>query len=123
MQLKKSDVRIFKGIPVGKGLREDIKYLDYSKFLEVREFYEKYKDKDADFFWEEEKEIFNNVYLKYLECRYEKLFPELVINLFHDWLFSYCFKDGLKSEPFEKPKTGKKAMLPNEWMKNHKLEG
>jgi hypothetical protein len=68
-------------------------------------FYEKYKDKDADFFWEEQKEIFNNVYLKYLEGRYEKLFPELVMNLFHDWLFHFCF-DEIEEKKVETPSCG-----------------
>jgi hypothetical protein len=70
-------------------------WLDYSKFQQVVAFYEKYKDNPYEF---------------------EKDFPDLVkgkhhilwtnthnyesaderYNDFNDWLFSYCFKDGLK---------------------------
>lgn len=68
MQLTKDDLT-----------RLDQTYLDYSKFQQVVAFYEKYKDKD----W----------------C--EELTPlwinrKLTERNWNDWLFNYCFKDGLK---------------------------
>ena len=54
-------------------------YLNYPKFLEVIAFYEKYKDKD----WCEE-----------LEPLWRH--RDITIRNWNDWLFSYCFKDGLK---------------------------
>jgi hypothetical protein len=53
--------------------------IDYDKFQQVVEFYEKYKDKD----WCEE-----------LEPLWRH--RDITIRNWNDWLFSYCFKDGLK---------------------------
>jgi len=58
---------------------EKIVGIDFSKFQQVVEFYEKYKDKD----WCEE-----------LEPLWRH--RDLTIRNWNDWLFSYCFKDGLK---------------------------
>ena len=58
---------------------EKIVGIDFSKFQQVVEFYEKYKDKD----WCEE-----------LEPLWRH--RDITIRNWNDWLFSYCFKDGLK---------------------------
>lgn len=66
---------------------EDIKVIDFSKFLEVRDFYEKYKE-SSDKLKRDYPEIF------------EQFWKSLGIYgsgiSLRDWLFSYCFKDGLK---------------------------
>jgi hypothetical protein len=87
MQLTKDDVTDF----TMKG-RE---WLDYSKFQQVVEFYEKYKITEGQdnpgflLFRDEQPEI----YKKYNEDRIKQPFGKLHYN---NWLFSYCFLEGLK---------------------------
>ena len=79
MQLTKTDVSIC----------QDEIVINYSKFQEVRDFYEKYcfqpeslKKDNPDIFklWEHDKGV----------DEHEEM------DFYNDWLFSYCFKDGLK---------------------------
>jgi hypothetical protein len=74
MQLTKSDVEW-----EWDDMIPERQVIDYDKFQQVVEFYEKYKDKD----WCEE-----------LEPLWRH--RDLTIRNWNDWLFSYCFKDGLK---------------------------
>lgn len=62
-----------------------IKKLDFSKFLEVRKFYEKYKNHQHAFQIE-------------FEDLYEQFREEEIKNdiYFYDWLFFHCFVEGLK---------------------------
>jgi hypothetical protein len=80
MQLTKDDVKTDLDI---KENYDDYgfstKYLDLSKFLKVRKFYEDYKDKD---------------WCEALEPLWRH--RDMTIRNWNDWLFNYCFKDRLK---------------------------
>ena len=77
----------------GTGKIEKIS-LDFSKFLEVREFYEKYESDDIYLedehpeiyqLWKQSKEFVNHG-SNPIRHGYD----------YNHWLFHYCFKDGLK---------------------------
>lgn len=85
MQLTKDDVIDFSN---KSGIETDV-FLDFSKFLEVRKFYEKYKDKPK--LLEVDKPGIYDTYVHFLpvgkmyyDCRYR------------DWLFNHCFVEGLR---------------------------
>ena len=105
MQLTKDDVmdtKVVYGYDNGK-------YLDFSKFQQVIEFYEKYKD-DEMLLASRQPEIYKLWYRdnirKVLYENYERMTHEKAVdcnesynrllNGFKNWLFSYCFKEGLK---------------------------
>jgi len=89
MQLTKDDIKDYNR---GEQSFEE-KVLDFSKFQQVVEFYGKYKDK-PDLFEKEQKLLYDIWYKQY--CYWiQKQQPYNAIRL-KDWLFSYCFKDGLK---------------------------
>jgi len=93
MQLTKDDVKtgskIFQEIAdndanIGDEISKQ-KHLDFSKFQQVVEFYEKYKN--------------DNVGLENDYPETYKLFPFLYSHDeddYKDWLFKYCFVEGLK---------------------------
>ncbi|MBE3114798.1 MAG: hypothetical protein IMZ59_04685 [Actinobacteria bacterium] len=58
-----------------------IKKIDFSKFLEVRKFYEEHKDSVKTVI-RDHSELFE----KYMKT----------VRSWDDWLYDYCFKDGLK---------------------------
>lgn len=96
MQLTKDDVKEFEyDVPNTYLIELKKKFLDYSKFQRVVEFYEKYKitvgQDNPGFllFIDEQPEL----YKKYNEERMKLSFGKLHYN---NWLFKYCFKDGLK---------------------------
>ena len=80
MQLTKDDVTTM-------GTTRRVRFLDFSKFLEVRKFYEKYKE-SSDKLKRDYPEIF------------EQFWESLGIYgsgvSLKDWLFFYCFVEGLK---------------------------
>ena len=89
MQLTKDDIEnttIYRDGQIRKG-----KGIDFSKFQQVVEFYEKYK-KSSMKLYDDYPELFER-YAK------ETKFTKDENKLYHEyqyWLFSYCFKDGLK---------------------------
>lgn len=80
MQLTKDDVDIHRDVYNPKSVNRE--YLDYSKFQQVVEFYEKYKNERFAF-----KEKYPEEYKEFESSRY---------SFFDLWLFSYCFKLGLQ---------------------------
>jgi hypothetical protein len=71
-------------------------YLNYSKFLEVRAFYEKHKDEEGYQLFKKEKDIIPEClsFMKYIR---DKITTRgWNIKDWNDWLFSYCFIEGLK---------------------------
>jgi hypothetical protein len=85
MQLTKDDVVTFVN---DKG--EKVSVIDFSKFQQVVEFYEKYKGNPMLFCKECDIYFMENTHEWY------KLKQSIGNDEFDDWLFSYCFKDGLK---------------------------
>lgn len=78
--------------------------LDFSKFLEVREFYEKYKDSfnaftnSKDSQTSEGKKIVK-LFLDFIETKEgseREYSGRAYAKYWKDWLFSHCFVDGLK---------------------------
>jgi len=111
MQLTKDDVtteyEIFKLQAEDKLRNKDIFKLDFWKFQKVVAFYEKYRGSPEYF----ANDFPDNEWWKQNETKYRKLNTTSVpsrdfyeghyklrclIEEFNDWLFSYCFKDGLK---------------------------
>ena len=82
MQLTKDDV--------SKDQEDGMKVIDLSKFQQVVEFYEKYKDYTID---HEDKE---RVKLMKLWNESKEWDEDPSTGGYTNWLFSYCFKDGLK---------------------------
>ena len=85
MQLTKDDF-----ITTRTGLITGIKY---SKFKQVVEFYEKYKElryKDANSKDKTRYELLN------LWTKSEEWEEDPSTDCYRNWLFNYCFKDGLK---------------------------
>lgn len=78
MQLTKDDV---------ENWEEYGDWLNLKKFQQVVEFYEKYKGLNGQFDCEKDEHA---VYLTWFKKEYLK-HPE-----WDDWLFNYCFVDGLK---------------------------
>jgi hypothetical protein len=72
MQLTKDDIITNNGLPIG---------INIFKFQQVVEFYEKYRYRAKD-----------------LSKDYPLIFKQWIgkKSRYYDWLFSYCFKDGLK---------------------------
>lgn len=108
MQLTKDDVKTYRDIYYETNKRKN-KYLSLSKFQQVVEFYEKYKDhqKGAELLFKEHLEVWER-FTKYcvgkgLNQRHkaEQIHPGWVgsylpSDTYEDWLFSYCFIEGLK---------------------------
>jgi len=115
MQLTKDDVKKLDVAELFTKERKITKVLNYSKFQQVVEFYEKYRYKPDDLF-KQDKEL-RNQFVKYHNDYYEcdgilndkgtKFWTKkMVIHMIHndghgftfyqDWFFDYCFKDGLK---------------------------
>jgi hypothetical protein len=96
MQLTKDDVwekedLSLSGIQTGK----TNKYLNFSKFRKVLDFYEKYKESITKV---------GDGYIRFTE-KYDTIIDLPVDDdttetefqlMWQDWLFNYCFKDGLK---------------------------
>jgi hypothetical protein len=75
MQLTKDDLKRCYGEPE--------RFIYFSKFLQVRKFYENYKDgKNQPPY---------DLWKEYMKCHLEH--NEV---LWSDWLFKHCFEDGLK---------------------------
>jgi len=92
MQLTKDD--IFKGDNLSKScFPEDV--IPLSKFQQVVEFYEKYRDEIFKFYDDNSEDI--NVCILWEEhCA-----KPITNKEFNDWLFHYCFKDGLREETID----------------------
>ena len=85
----------------------DIKIvLIFSKFQQIVEFYEKYQKYGLPLFKDEQPELHKkfNEYLM-VKCKlktdieldgFKAFMGHKIKSSFTDWLFSYCFKDGLK---------------------------
>jgi len=87
-QLTKDDIMI-----ASISHMKEHKYLDFSKFLEVRAFYEKYKDQPQALY-REQLEIYQIYEGEIIREIGES--NTVYMNNYRDWLFFHCFKDGLK---------------------------
>jgi hypothetical protein len=104
MQLTKDDVIRIAGTP---------DYLDFSKFQQVLEFYEKYRG-DASWLYDNDK-VTGKIMIEACTKEFSKDWKDSPTSLkeletiqgtiraiernqhwFEIWLFNYCFKDGLK---------------------------
>jgi hypothetical protein len=92
MQLTKDDVRTFR-VDDGQNHFSYIDAIVISKFLDVRKFYEDYKD-DERKLQLEEYDIFS-LWMDYVHKNKDEN-GYFIGESFISWLFSYCFKDGLK---------------------------
>jgi len=103
-QLTKDDVKtdsdITYKIPHGKSTE---KYLNFSQFQQVVKFYDNYRDR-PQLLYEEQIEVYH-LFVKWFICNIEgnyhgELFEYLdrqdMNSVLKDWLFPYCFKDGLQ---------------------------
>ncbi|MBE3122082.1 MAG: hypothetical protein IMZ58_07755 [Thermoplasmata archaeon] len=98
MQLRKDDV---KSLPI-HGYPHYIKVLDLSRFQQVRKFYDDYKD-DSDLFHRKQLDLWSLFY-HHLETKSMASPKGTMIYIdgeelkkeFRNWLFPYCFKQGLE---------------------------
>jgi hypothetical protein len=91
MQLTKDDGWIPRGY-------HNRKVLDFSKFQQVVEFYEKYKDKEY-LLKNDYPKLYKKwwkVYIKSNKSAYCPPASTVIQRNYYDWLFNFCFKDGLK---------------------------
>jgi len=90
MQLTKDDIE--EGSTIDRDLPEVLErqYLNFSKFQQVVEFYEKYRaGKDTDGFIllrDEQPEIYKEYNIERIKHPFRKLH-------YNNWLFTYCFGD------------------------------
>lgn len=90
MQLTKDDVKEHTDY---NDKRKHFDVIDFSKFQQVVEFYEKYKE-DKEGLMEKETKVFLIFIHQHTEGQYKT--QEELDKGYSDWLFNYCFKDGLK---------------------------
>ena len=84
MQLTKDDLKVYTDYETGK----QIIVIEKSKLQQVVEFYDKYSH-NLDLLYQEHTEL----YKRWLK---ERSVHELDDTSLLSWLFSHCFKDGLK---------------------------
>ena len=91
MQLTKDDIETFPHL-----LGPDRHFINISKFQQVVEFYEKYNGRYMKFIMSEPKLC--DLFINSLPNKKESINDNSldIPGRFEYWLFSFCFKDGLK---------------------------